>query len=118
MASAGRRRELQALGFDPKYLQFKPQGSGVTLYFSPEFMFKKQRPSQTSDPWCIPAVPRDKSEWGDPNCPIELYATIICFFKNRPQLHKGRRRLFISLKNNNAGKELSAANILSGPATP
>ena len=38
MASAGRRSELQALMFDQKYIQFKPKGAGVTLYFRPEFM--------------------------------------------------------------------------------
>ena len=35
MASAGRRSELHALRFDKNYIQFKPKGSGVTLYFSP-----------------------------------------------------------------------------------
>ena len=43
MASAGRCSELQALVFDLHYVQFKPKGAGVTLYFSPEFMRKKQR---------------------------------------------------------------------------
>ena len=38
MASAERHSELQAVVFNPNYWQFKPQGSGVTLYFSPEFM--------------------------------------------------------------------------------
>ena len=38
MASAGRRSELQALVFDPQYIQFKPKGAGVTLYLTPEFM--------------------------------------------------------------------------------
>ena len=38
MASAGRRSELQALVFDPQYIQFKPKGARVTLYFTPEFM--------------------------------------------------------------------------------
>ena len=34
MASAGRRSELQALVFDPQYIQFDdPKGAGVTLYF-------------------------------------------------------------------------------------
>ena len=36
MASAGRRSELHALRFDQNYIQFKPKGAGVTLYFSPE----------------------------------------------------------------------------------
>ena len=30
MASAGRHSELQALVFDPQYIQFKPKGAGVT----------------------------------------------------------------------------------------
>ena len=49
MASAGRRSELQA--FDSQYIQFKPKGAGVTLYFTPEFMLKNQRPNQVNDPW-------------------------------------------------------------------
>ena len=36
MAWARRRSELQALVFNPKYIQLKPQGEGVTLYFSPD----------------------------------------------------------------------------------
>ena len=48
MASGGRRSKLQALVFDPLYIQFKPKGAGVTLYFTPEFMRKNQeaKPSQ------------------------------------------------------------------------
>ena len=38
MASAGRRSELQALVFDPQYIQFKPKGAEVILHFTPEFM--------------------------------------------------------------------------------
>ena len=38
MASARRRSELQALVFDPQYIQFKPKEAMVTLYFTPEFM--------------------------------------------------------------------------------
>ena len=53
MVSAGRRSELQALVFDQKYIQFKPKGAGVTLYFSPEFMRKNQKPNQVNDSWYI-----------------------------------------------------------------
>ena len=49
MASAGRCSELQALVFDPQYIQFKPKGAGVTLYFNPEFMQKNQTPNQVND---------------------------------------------------------------------
>ena len=56
MASAGRRSELQVLMFYQKYKQFKPKGAGVTLYFSPEFMRKNQKP--------IPGIfPTGKSEF-------------------------------------------------------
>ena len=55
MASAGRCSELQALRFDQTYMQFKPRGAGFTLYFSPEFMRKNQKPNQVFGPWYIPA---------------------------------------------------------------
>ena len=67
MASAGRRSELQALRFDQNYIQFKPKGAGVTLYFSPEFMRKNQKPNQVNDPWFIPVVLNGKPEFGAPN---------------------------------------------------
>ena len=40
MASAGRCSELQVLMFDQKYIQFRPKGAGVTLYFIPEIIRK------------------------------------------------------------------------------
>ena len=70
MASARIRSELQALVFDPQYIQFKPKGAGVTLYFTPEFMRKNQRPNQVNDPWYIPVVLTDKPDFGTPNCPV------------------------------------------------
>ena len=57
MASAGRRSVLQALVFCPQYIQFKPKGAGVKLYFTPEFMRNNQMPYQVNDPWYVPAVP-------------------------------------------------------------
>ena len=69
VASGGRCSKLQALVFDPQYIQFKPKGAGVTLYFTPEFMRKNQRPNQVNDPWYIPAVPTGRPEFGAPNCP-------------------------------------------------
>ena len=76
MASAGRRSELQALRFDQNYIQFKPNRAGVTLYFSPEFMRKNQKPNQVNDPWYIPAVPTGKSELALLTVLLELYVTI------------------------------------------
>ena len=55
MASAGRRSELQPLRFDQTYMQFKPRVAGFSLYFSPEFMCKNQKPNQVFGPWYIPA---------------------------------------------------------------
>ena len=74
MASTGRRSELQALRFDQNYIQFKPKGSGITLYLSPEFMRKNQKPNQVNDPWNIPAVPTGKSEFGAPKAEFTLQA--------------------------------------------
>ena len=70
MASVERHGELQALVFNPHYIQFKPKGAGVTLYFAPEFMWKNQRPNQVNDPWYIPAVLTGKPDYGAPNCSV------------------------------------------------
>ena len=64
MASGGRCSELQALVFDPQYSQFKQKGTGVTLYFTPEFMRKNPRPNQVNDLWYIPAVLTGRPEFG------------------------------------------------------
>ena len=66
MASGVRSSKLQALVFDPQYIQFKPKGAGVTLYFTQEFM----RPNQVNDLWYITAVPTGRPEFGAPNCPV------------------------------------------------
>ena len=108
MASAGRRSELQALRFGQNYIQFKPKGAGVTLYFSPGFMRKNQKPNQVNDPWYIPAVPTGKSEFGAPNCPVRVIRYYHRYLTEHPELRKDRRRLFVPIK---AGKELIASTI-------
>ena len=111
MASVGRRSELQAPRFDLNYIQFKSKGAGVTLYFSPEFMRKNQKPNQANDPWYIPAVPTGKLEFGAPNCPVRALCYYHRYLTEHPELRKDRRRLFVPIKDNNAGKELSASTI-------
>ena len=111
MASAGRRSEPHALRFDQNYIQFKPKGAGVTLYFSPEFMRKNQKPNLVNDPWYIPAIPTGKPEFGAPNCPVRALRYYHRYLTEHPELRKDRRRLFVPIKDNNAGKELSAPSI-------
>ena len=111
MASAGRCSELHALRFDQNYIQFKPKGAGVTVYFSPEFMRKNQKPNPVNDPWYIPVVPTGKSEFGAPNCPVTALRYYHRYLTEHPELRKDRRRLFFPIKDNNAGKELSASTI-------
>ena len=86
MASAGRRSELHALRFDQNYIQFKPKGAGVTLYFSPEFMRKN-------------------------HCSGRALRYYHRYLTEHLELRKDRRRLFVPIKDNNAGKELSASSI-------
>ena len=105
-ASGGRLSKLQALVFDPQYIQFKPKG---TLYFTPEFIRKNQRPNQVNDPWYIPAVPTGRPEFGAPNCPVTALKYYHRYMSEHPELRKGRRRLFIPLFI--PFKELSAASI-------
>ena len=105
------RSELRALRFDQNYIQFKPKGAGVTLYFSPEFMRKNQKPNQVNDPWYIPVVPTGKSVFGAPNCPVRALRYYHRYLTEHPELRKDRRHLFVQVKDNNAGKELSASTI-------
>ena len=111
MASVGRCSKLQALGlvFDPQYVQFKPKGAGVTLYFTPEFMRKNQRPNQINDPWYIPAVPTGRPELGAPNCKVRALKYYHRYMSEHPELRKGRCCLFIPLFI--PFEELSAASI-------
>ena len=95
IASAGRHSEPQALVFDPQYIQFKPKGAGVTLYFSPEFMRKNQRPNQVNDPWYIPAVPKGKTDFGAPNCPVIALGYYHRYMIEHPELRKGQTLLVI-----------------------
>ena len=107
MASAGRCSEIQALMFDRKYIQFKPKWAGVTLYFSPEFMRKNQKPNKVNDPWYISG----KSEFGASNCPMRALRYYHRYLTEHPELRKDRHRLFVPIEDNKAGKELSAATI-------
>ena len=111
MASAGRRSELQALMFDQIYILFQQKGAGVTLYFSPEFMRKNQKPNQVNDRWYIPAVPTGKSEFGSASCPVRVLRYYHRHLTKHPERRKDRRRLFVPIKDNNTGKELSASTI-------
>ena len=111
MASAGRRSELKALVFDLQYIQFKPEGVGITLYFTSEFMRKNLRPNQVNDLWCIPVVLNGKPDFGAPNCPVRALRYYHRYMTEHPELRKGRRHLYIPFKDNNAGKELIVALI-------
>ena len=56
VASGGRRSELQALVFDPRYIQFKPKGAGLP-YISPHKEESEAKPSQ------LPVVHTSGSDW-------------------------------------------------------
>ena len=74
-------------------------------------MGKNQRPIQVNDPWYIPAVPAGKSDFGAPSYPVRALRYYHSYMTEHPELRKGRRHLFIQIKDKNAGKELSAATI-------
>ena len=74
-------------------------------------MRKNQRPNQVNDLWYIPAVPTGRPEFGAPNWLVRALKYYHRYMSEHPELRKGRRRLFIPFKDNNAGKELSAASI-------
>ena len=56
-------------------------------------------------------VPTGKPEFGAPNCPVRALRYYHRYLTEHPELRKDRRRLFVPIKDNNAGKELSASTI-------
>ena len=74
-------------------------------------MRKNQKPNQVNDPWYIPAVPSGKSGFGAPNCPVRALRYFHRYLTEHPEVRKDRRRPFVPIKDNNAGKELSAATV-------
>ena len=103
MALAGRHSELQALVFDPKYIQFKPKGLGVTLYFTPKFMRKNQNlhviKSVTHG---ISQLSLLERQFSARNCQVRALRYYHRYITKHPKLKKGRRRLFVPIKDNNA----------------
>ena len=87
MASARRLSELQALVFDPECIQIKPKGVGITLYLTLSSCVRIRSLARLMTPGTF------QSDLGAPTC---------------------RCCLLIPIKDNNAGKELSAATISRG----
>ena len=112
MASVGRHSEPQAFVFDAQYIQFKPKDAVVTLYFSPMFMWKNQRPNQVNYVWYIQVVLTGKPDFGASNCPVRAFRYYNRYMTEHPELRKGRRSLFIPIKDNNARKEHSLCFLL------
>ena len=74
-------------------------------------MHNNQKLNQVNDPWYIPTVPTGKSEFGAPNCPVRALRYYHRYLTEHSELRKDRRRLFVPIKDNNAGKELSGATV-------
>ena len=74
-------------------------------------MRKNKRPNQVNGPRYIPAVPTGKSDFGTPNCLVRALRYYHRYMTKHPELRKGRCCLFVPIKDNNTGKELSAATI-------
>ena len=73
-------------------------------------MHKNRKPNQVNDTWYIRAIPTGKSEFGPPNCPVRALRYYHRYSTEHPELmREGRRHLFVLMKDNNTGKELSEA---------
>ena len=92
----------------PDYI-FSSNQKGLVLHYISAL--KNQRANQVNDLGYIPVVPTGKPDFGAPNCPVRALRYYHRYMTEHPELRKGRRRLFIPFKDNNAGKELSAASI-------
>ena len=103
MAMAGRRSEFQSQGFDSKFIQFKPNGAGVTLRFSSEFM-QNQNPTLIATPGISQQPLLASQNLALLTAQLELLDTTIGIRQST---------LFIPIQYNNAGKKLGAATISS-----
>ena len=74
-------------------------------------MQKYQRPIQVNHLWYIPVVLTGKPDFGAPNFPVRALRYYHRYMTEHLELRTGGRCLFIPFKDNNAGKELSAASI-------
>ena len=81
------------------------QGCGVSLYFSPEFMRKNQKPTQTVTSGI------SQSEFDVIKCQVKTLRYYLRCMSEHRELRKGRRRLFIPIRDNNTGNDLVAAII-------
>ena len=82
----------------------------ATLFFAPEFLRKNQKVGETNSPFVIPALPTDKDLPVAPNCPVRA----LKYYHRRtsePSVRKGRKKLFIPLKDNHQGMEISTSTI-------
>ena len=111
MASTGSRSERQALGFDPKYIRFKRKGQMLLLILAPSSSKLKYQRLIRSTTQVIQAVPTGKSDFGAPNDLMRVLRYYHRSLSEHPELRKGRRHFFIPIKDNNAGKGLSAATV-------
>ena len=57
MASDGRRSELQALVFDPTYIQFKPKGTGSLFILAPISCTRTRNLIKSTTPGTYPIGP-------------------------------------------------------------
>ena len=80
-------------------------------------MRKNLRPNQINDSWYIPAIPTGKSDFGAPNCPVRALRYYHRYMTEHPELRKGETPLVYPIKDNNVGKEPSAATISNGYAS-
>ena len=72
----------------------------------------------TNDPWYIAAVLTGNLDFDAPNCQVRALRYYYRYMSEHSGLRKGRHRLFIPVKDNNAGKELSAVPLFPGASAP
>jgi hypothetical protein len=96
--------------FEEQYCQFAPQGAQAKLWFNPSFIRKNQKASETNAPLVISAIPTGQSQFGHTNCPVRA----LRLYRRRTTdqgIRKGRKHLFIPIKDVKPGVEVSGATI-------
>ena len=103
MASARRGSEIQALVFD----QSRTEETGVTISFSPKFTTRYLIKSLTPGTFQRSLLASQRLSLLLPHESSSLLSQTLT---EPPELRKGWRHLLVLIKDNNGGKELSAAS--------
>ena len=111
LASGNRRSELQALMYNDEYCLVEKDGSKATIHFAPGFLRKNRSPLVADKPVVIKALPiPGRTDFGAILCPVRALRYYRTATRDN-DIRRDRQRLFVPIKDNNQGQEISPDSI-------